>query len=155
MKKYRFHYSLIVYLLMVLVVLAAAAGIALNVLRCTSRDFYVSTWNVLTVAVMFLTCAILIVVVAALFIRTEYVIKDAKLIIRYGIIKNQIALAAATELIFYKKTEKLVLHYDEDKYVVIQLKPELHEAFIADCRAENPNLIYDTRTSPDEEEPQK
>ncbi len=155
MKKYRFHYSPIVYALMVLVLLAAGAGIVLNVLRCISREFDVSTWNVLTVAIMFLTCTLLIVVVLSLFIRTDYTFKGAKLTIHYGIIKNEIALAAATEIVFYKKTEKLVLYYDEDKYVVILLKPEKHEEFIATCRAANENLRYDTRTSPDEDEPQK
>ena len=155
MKKYRFHYSPVIYCLMVLVLLAAGAGIVLNVLRCTSRDFDVSTWNVLTVAIMFLTCTLLILVVLSLFIRTDYVLKGAKLTIHYGIIKNEIALAAATEIVFYKKTEKLVLYYDEDKYVVILLKPEKHEEFIADCRAANDKLRYDTRTSPDEDEPEK
>ena len=155
MKKYRFKFSPLIVSLMILVLLAAIAGLTLNIIRCCSEDFDVTAWNVLSVALMLFVCALLIVIVIGLFFATYYTFKGDKLVTRYGIIKSEIAIKAISEIVYFKKTEKLVIYFDEDKYSVVVVKKDWYDDFVREIRKINPAIRYDSKTSPDEDEPDK
>lgn len=155
MKKFRFKFSPLILSLMVLVLLAAGGGFALNLVRCLADTFDPTVWNILSVAIMLFVCVLLIVIVVALFFATYYTFRGDKLVTRYGIIKSEIAISAVTEVVLFKKTEKLVVYFDEDKYTVIVVKKEWYDEFIEEIRKINPAIRYDAKTSPDEDEPEK
>ena len=55
-----------------------------------------------------------------------------------------------TEITHFKKSDKLVLYYKPDKYVVIVIDPLCYDDFVKTVRQINPMIIFDSQIDGEE-----
>lgn len=144
MKKFNFKYSKSVLLLLVLVVVLSAGGCAWNIAYAL-QYVGLNTTKVVTSLIICFLCAFLTVFALSALLYGKYVIKNGYLICYFGFIKSKINIKEATEITHFKKSDKLVLYYSNDKYSVIVIGNELYEDFILSIRQVNSQIKYDVK----------
>lgn len=75
-----------------------------------------------------------------------YSVKKGKLKLILGIIFITYDLSDVSEIIYFKDKEKLVMYYGE-KFIIILLPRQKHDAFVKSLREINPSIIYDNKVS--------
>ena len=92
-----------------------------------------------------LSLGFLVIAISAYF-NSYYTIKDNKVILRWGIIKNVIDLSEVKEIKLLTNNGKLELVFNDDCYFVIATKPEWYESFIDEIKACCPSIIFTQET---------
>ena len=75
----------------------------------------------------------------------EYVIDEKNLTLKIGLIKNKTPLEEIVAITLFKKSNKLVLYFADQKYTVIVIKPEDYDQFILELRSKNSKIIYNSQ----------
>lgn len=144
MKKYRFNFSVLVYILSIVVLFLACAGVFFNV-----KTYFFplnNNFEKVTAVIFTLLCFLLIAFIISLTLFSAYVFKNNKLYVRFGIIKINLGIKNVQLVKEYKTLKKLVLVFSDAKYTVIVIKPEKFESFIKDLKVLTPNALYETES---------
>ena len=141
MEKFRFFYSPLVKILIGIVIAIAAAGLTLNIITVIN---YAKSNAVLAViyGVLCLLTALLLAEAVAIAFYGLYRIKDGYLYSFFGFIYSKTDVKNIVAAQVFKKTEKLVVYYKDEKFSVIIISPEKYEDFIAALLKENPDIKY-------------
>ena len=75
----------------------------------------------------------------------KYVIKDGKLYTCFGFIRTKIEVEKITAVIHFKKSDKLVIYFNQNKYAVVVISPSEYDNFISALREVNPKIAFDNR----------
>lgn len=141
MKKFRFDYSPLVKALIFLVIVISAAGLAFNLITTVN---YASDKTLL--AILY---GVLCILTAALFFESLaiafyglYKIKGGYLYSCFGFIYSKTDVKDIIAVHVFKKTEKLVVYFKDEKYSVIIISPEKYDEFIAELLKANPDIRY-------------
>ncbi len=152
MKKFRFNYSVTVWLLLSAVILLLAGGLAYNVYNTVSFTGR-GAGNFVIYLLISLLNGFLLAFAVSVAVNGKYVIKNKKLYSYFGFIRSFADINDVVQITHFKKSDKLVLYFKDAKYTVVIISPEKYEDFIFALREENRQIIYDSRTD-GEDEPQ-
>ena len=144
MKKFKFKYSSIVWVLLAIISCLAIAGCVWNTYSAIS---YLK-FNILKAVSNFIMaglCLAMLVLVLSVMLYGRYVIKGQVLLVKFGLICYKIDISKITQFVHFKKSNKLVAYYDGDKYTVIVISPSKYEDFILSVRENNKSIIYSSQ----------
>lgn len=149
MKKFRFKYSPLVWVLLAVVLALAIAGLVWNVLNlidCLPLGATKLTINVVLVVIN----ALFLAFVVSVMVYGKYVVKEDKIVCYLGIVRSTYKIKDVVEITHFKKSDKLVVYFDNSNYTVIVINPALYDKFILAVRDKNKRIVYDTKIDGEE-----
>ena len=161
MKKFNFRFTKLTKVFIYLGLALAAAAIAVNTYFVIANGISSAanpTIKIIQYAAMYFAAALLLVVLVSLLISSYYAIDGKRLITSLGIIKTKYDIDAIQSVLLDRNTKKLSVFFAENRFVVIVVKDEWHEDFVAELLKVNPNIefsINSKENTPDDEEKKK
>lgn len=141
MKKFKFKYSPIVWVLLSVVLIFCILGLTLNILNIINYSAVKNFELISHVCLIVLTAFITVFVFGVIFYG-RYVIKKQALYTYFGFVYVKTAIKDIVQITHFKKSNKLVVYFSDQKYSVIVISPNEYEQFILELRKENPQIIY-------------
>ena len=144
MKSFRFKYTVLIWVLLTAILCLSLAGVGWNIFNVIefSRLNAVKTT---TYSIILVFSALLCIVVIGVMLYGKYVIKDGKLYTCFGFIRTKIEVEKITAVIHFKKSDKLVIYFNQNKYAVVVISPSEYDNFISALREVNPKIAFDNR----------
>ena len=128
------------------------AGMALAV-----AAFAVNTWSlfaegvtsapqiiypILRYTLIYILYVLLLVVLISLLVSSYYSVDDTTLKTSFGIIKSKFKLENIDNIILDRATKKLAVYFKDGNYMVVVVKEEWYEDFVAALLKGNPQIEY-------------
>lgn len=145
MKKYKYKFTPLVVVLLISLSLIALICLGLNVYRIfdnISKNNQITIMNWISYAVIILLSIIAIVLVVSIFIKSYYQINENSVILRWGLIKNQIELKSVKQIKLSKVKGRLELIFEDESYFVILTSQLWFEEFVDQIKSKNPEIIF-------------
>ena len=145
MKKYKYKFTPLVVVLLISLSLIALICLGLNVYRIfdnISKNNQITIMNWISYAVIILLSIIAIVLVVSIFIKSYYQITENSVILRWGLIKNQIELKSVKQIKLSKVKGRLELIFEDESYFVILTSQLWFEEFVDQIKSKNPEIIF-------------
>ena len=144
MKKFRFQYSPIVWILISIILVMCLLGFVWNIFNLTEynalNNFKFVSYIVLAVVTFGLT-----VFSISLLFYGRYVINNGYLYTYFGFIRSKININDIFCITHFKKSDKLVIYLKEQSYSVIVISKDSYDEFVVALRAQNKEILYDTK----------
>lgn len=128
------------------------AGIALSALVVGLTTYYLIVsdigsavnivYPVLQYSLMYFVAVLLCVILISLLISSYYSIDGKIFKTSFGIIKSKYDVDKIESIILDRATNKLAVYFDENNFIVIVVKEEWYEEFIAALLKANPKIEY-------------
>ncbi len=134
-----------------------ALGIGLSVYRIFDNGGLRAFNDWLKYPFFILVCVLGIIVLAALLIKSQYVVDDKNLTTQFGIIKSKCAIKDITSVILDRDTSKLTIYMGEN-FSVLSVRPSWNEDFVRALLKVNPDIEYSytvKENKPDDEDKKK
>lgn len=143
MKKFTFKYTPTVWVLLSVVLGLTLAGIGFNVFNLVN---YIpsGTTNTVIYSVIIALVSVLMIIDISFMVGGRYLVKDKVLFVCFGFFKSKISLDDVRAVVLFKKSNKLVLYYGQDKYTVIMIADTLYDDFVSAVRKENKKILFST-----------
>ena len=145
MKKYKFKFTNLILILMLVGVLVAIGCIVANVFRLFAKingSYELTIYEYISFPIIFLLAIGFIVIVVFAFLNSYYQIKDEKVILKFGIIKNVIELKDVTEIRLLTQKSKLELIFNDESYFVIATNPDWFDSFVDEIKQVRPKIAF-------------
>ena len=144
MNKFKFKYSALVFILLILSLALCVAGIVWNIFNAIQFANVTTIKLISSLVIVVLTFVLLVFVLSVLF-YSRYVIKDGYLYTYFGFVKNKTPVSEIVEVTKFKKSNKLVVYFSTEEYTVIVIAPEFYDEFVMAIRNANKSIVYDAR----------
>ena len=144
MKKFRFLYLPIIWVLISIILVMCLIGFGWNVYNLT-RENLSNTFNIVSYCFLALITLGLAIFSISLLFYGRYVIKNAKLYTYFGFIRSTIDISDIVCVTHFKKSNKLVIYLKEQTYSVIVISPDKYDLFVLALREQNKEILYDTK----------
>lgn len=144
MKSFRFKYSTLVWVLLSLVLALSLCGLVWNVFSIIEYAG-LNTIKVLSASVLTALCLLLTIVSVSIMLYGKYVIKGDTLYTYFGIIRSKLEISKITQIIHFKKSDKLVAYFNQKDFIIILIAPAFYDAFTLALREVNKAIIYDNK----------
>ena len=144
MKKFRFKYSPLVWVLIGLVIVIFALGFIWNVFNLAKGNLS-NTFNIVSYSFLSLITLILTVFAISLLVYGKYVIKRGYLYTYFGFIRSKIEIKDIVCITLFRKSNKLVIYLKDQCYSVIVISPDCYNDFVLSLREQNKEIYYDTK----------
>ena len=155
-KVYKFKFSPLLIALAVLGLVLCAAGLGLTTWQLAEAlaEGGPSVYECITYALMYLVSVLLAVLISAMLIRSQYVITDSELIMRFGLIRQKYDLKKIFSVHLFKGADKLAVYFDDFRtnYIVIVVKNTWYDDFIRELTARNERIAFTFSSAEEEEE---
>ena len=145
MKQYKYKFTPLVIVLLIALSLIAVVCIGLNVYRLIdniSKNNQVTLMNWISYAVIIILSLIAIVLVISIFVKSYYQITENSVILRWGLIKNQIELNSVKQIKLSKLKGRLELIFEDESYFVILTSQLWYEEFVDQIKSKRPEIIF-------------
>ncbi len=130
---------------MLFVVLALSiVGLIWNIFNLTEY-VWAGAFKITIYALIIAITAFLTVFVISVLLFGRYEIKNGFLYTRFGFVFSKEKIEGITQIIHFKKSDKLVTYFSDDRYTVIVIDKGEYEKFILSLRKINPKIIYDVK----------
>ena len=150
MKTYKFKFSKPTFIICIIAILAAFAGIGYTIYRIYMYGFS-SPLLIIQHVVVLIAALLVILIFLALLVHSVYKITDKEIILWFGIVKQVFKIEDIESIHLFTKTNKLVLYFKNEKYTVIVVKPEWYNEFNKEILARNDKIRYDVSTTDKDE----
>ena len=144
MKSFRFKYSQLVWVLLLLVFIILLAGVCWNVYTLIA-NWGVSTTKTVTNFITLALTLFLLVFAISIMAFGKYTIKDGHVVVHFGFFKTKTPVSEIVQFTHFKKSDKLVAYFKDAKYSVIVISKDSYQDFVLAVRELNPSIIYDNR----------
>lgn len=144
MKTFRFKYSPLVWTLLVLVLLLSLGGLAWNIFNIVEYS-WADVFKIASFAIILAATAFLTAFAISVMLFGRYVIGNGKLRTRFGFISTATNVSDVVQITHFKKSDKLVVYFSDQKYSVIIIDRSEYDDFVLALRQLNPSIIYDSR----------
>ena len=144
MNKFRFKYSPLVWVLLVVVLLLALSGLVWNVFNLITYLDFGTTKLIINLLLVVLN-ALFLLFVLSVIVYGRYLIKNDKLVCCLGVIRTTYKIKDVTEITHFKKSDKLVVYFTDASYTVIVISPTKYDDFILALRSKNRRITFDSR----------
>jgi hypothetical protein len=150
MKKYKYTFPTTALVFLILGCIASIACFTLNVIRFSnllSQNVEITLYNYISIILsVLLSLAFLVIAITAYF-NSYYSVKDKKVVLKWGVVKNVIDLKEVKEIKLLTNNLKLELIFNDDTYFVIATRSEWFESFIDEIKTEMPNVLFTQETN--------
>ncbi len=143
-KVFKFKYSNLVWILLAVVGVLALSGLVWNIYALIETAM-LGTVKIISHSLMIILTLFLCVFALSVALYGRYVLKDKYLIQCFGFIWSKIPLEEIIQITHFKKSNKLVAYFKDEKYTVIVIDPLLYGDFIMALREFNPAIYYDVQ----------
>ena len=141
MKKFKFCYPTIVWVLIAIVCIFSLVGLGWNIYNLISfLDSGIV--KIISYVVIILLNALLCVVAISLAVYGRYVVKGDYFYACFGIIRSTYSINEVVEIAYFKKSNKLVVYFESAEYTVIVIDQKDYDDFVKVLRDINPKIIY-------------
>ena len=144
---FRFHFSPLLLTVLVAGVILCAACIALTTYQLVEfiKADPSSVYGWLKYILMYVASILLLVILSAILIRTQYIVTDDEMILQYGIVKSKYKLKSIYAVEILEKSNKLIVYFNEfkTKYSVIAVKEEWCGEFVKTLQDKNEKIEVD------------
>ena len=144
MKSFRFKYSSTVWVLLFLVLILSVAGVLWNVFNLIEYS-WAGTFKIAVYTLLVIMTGALTILVLSLMVYGKYVIKNNCLYTCFGVFKNKTPIKEIIQITHFKKSDKLVMYFNDNKYTVVVIAKENYEQFVLAVREVNPSVIYNAK----------
>ena len=144
MKKFRFQYSPLVWILISIVLITCALGFVWNVFNLTKGNLS-NTFNVVSYSVLVFITLGLTIFAISLLVYGRYVIKNKSLYTYFGFIRSKINISDIVCITLFKKSNKLVIYLKDQCYSVIVISHDKYDLFVLALREQNKEIYYDAK----------
>ena len=144
MKKFRFKYSATVWVLLAVVVILSTAGMVWNIFNL-KEYLWAGAFKVTVYALIVLITAFLSLFALSVMAYGYYVIKKDCLYTQFGFVGSKVKISEITEITHFKKSNKLVAYFKDEKYSVIVIEEQNYDEFIKTLREINKEIKYSVK----------
>ena len=144
MRKFRFRYLPVVWVLLSVVLILCAIGLYLNILNIIEYSFAKGYDFISAICISVINAFIAVFVLGVMFYG-KYTIKKEMLYTNFGFIYTKTDIKDIVQITHFKKSDKLVVYFVDQKYSVIVISPADYEQFILELRKKNPQIIFNSQ----------
>ncbi len=144
MNKFRFKYSPIVWVLLAVILAVCSVSIYLNVISVVEYS-WANGFKIVGYISLLAISVFIIVFVISIAIYGNYTIKNGYLYTYFGFIHTKTDLNEIVQITHFKKSDKLVIYFKEQKFSVIVIAKSEYDSFVLALRGENKTIIYSTQ----------
>ncbi|MBQ8426507.1 MAG: hypothetical protein IJX16_01965 [Clostridia bacterium] len=144
MKKFRFKYSTSVWVLLMLVVVLSTAGMVWNIFNL-KEYVWAGAFKITVYALIVAITAFLSVFAISIMVHGLYVIKKDCLYTQFGFVGSKVKISEITEITHFKKSNKLVAYFKDEKYTVIVIDEQNYDEFVKYLREINKEIKYSVK----------
>lgn len=163
MQKFKFQFTKLtkVFIYLGLALAVAAAGVNTYLLISNGVASAADpTIKIIQYSAMYFAAVLLAVVLISLLISTYYCVDDQnkKLVTCFGIVKTKYDVEKIESVLLDRNTKKLSVFFSESRFIVIVVKEEWYEDFVAALLKVNPNIefsINSKESKPDDDNDSK
>lgn len=148
--KFPFKYSTFIHIALAVVLIASLGGLAWNIFNLISY-VYLGVFKIIMYSVIILLNLALCILALSLIFFGQYVINEKHLICCFGFIRSRYSISDITQVVLFKKSNKLVVYFNNNKYTVILISPAMYEDFTIALRKHNPSITYNTEIDGEEQ----
>lgn len=159
-KRYRFRFSPLILTLLCLGLVLCAASLALTTwqfLGFLETGDLSSAYDWMKYFILYFVSVLVAVLFTAMLIRSEYVLTDSQLLIRFGIIVSKYDLKKIFSIQHFHGSNKLTVYFDDfkTKFMVIVVKSEWYDDFVKSLLERNERIEFDFVTAEEENDLKK
>lgn len=141
MNKFYFRYSKLVIVLLVAVIILSGAGLVWNIYNIVHYAL-LDAMQTVVYSVITVLNAVVFGFALSITIYGRYVIKRDTIYCCFGLIKSKYKIAEIYQITHYRKQDKLVVFFADQKYTVIVISPAKYETFVERIREINSQIIF-------------
>lgn len=153
--KYKFSALTRVFIWLGLALSATAFGITLyNVISKNYNDSSNPVYPIISYCALFFASALMAVLLISFLVSSYYAVGENKFKTSFGFIKSTFKTDDIVKIVLDRETNKLTVHFKDASFVVIVVKAEWYEDFIAEILKCNTSIEYSIiskTNSPDDE----
>ncbi len=140
-KKFKFVIKRHVIVMMIAAYFLCLLGLFLNILKVVNwKDL--TLWGWLSCILMLALCVLLIVFLTSAFIKAHYVITDDAVVAKYGLLKTKVRFKDIEEVIYKKKSDKLVIYYTGNCLLNVTINPNDYNEFVDSLKESCKDIKY-------------
>ena len=149
MEKFRinFKYATLIYILIGVGVLVGALSLYLNVKNLI--DAYngellkIDSFNFVSKILFTLLSLLLITYGISLILACNYKVNEKVIVFRIGLLRSKYEISKIIRITHFKKTDSLVVYFNDQTYTVIIISPNDFERFIKTVREIKNDVIFE------------
>lgn len=157
MKVFKFKYSKLTTAFIYIGLALAVAAFGVTLYTVIKGDVFRTNnpvYPIISNSVMFLVSVLLFVILISLIISSNYSVGNNTLTTSFGIIKSKFKIDTIKSVMLDRQTNKLTVHFVNNSFILIAVKPEWYDEFISELIKNNPNIEYtinSKQNSPDDQ----
>lgn len=156
MKIFKFRYSKLTTAFIYIGLALAVAAFGVTVYNVIKDDILLTNnvYAIIGHSIMLLISVLLFVILISLIISSYYSVGNNILKTSFGIIKSKFHLENIKRIVLDRQTNKLAVHFVDESFIMIVVKPEWHDEFISELLKNNPKIEYtinSKQNSPDDQ----
>ena len=141
MKKFKYRFSPLIWVLLSLAMLIAVCTTIINVLQIidyANKGLQIDYTKIIVIFIAILFFAFIIVVI----VNSNYEITQTELKTRLGFIVTGVKLKDIQEIVLFVKDKRLSVIFKDEEFTNIVISPLLYNDFIKSIKATAPHIIY-------------
>lgn len=145
MKTFKYKFTPLLKVLMVLGMILCVAGFAVNLVFCI-KDGVSSAANpvypALQYALMFFVTVVAFALLLSIMIFSAYIVDGKYFKTRFGFVTSKYDVEKIAGITLDRKTDKLTVTFTNQEFMVIVVKQDWYEDFVQALLAANPRIEY-------------
>lgn len=146
MIKFRYKFRPWVLAVIIIAVVIAAAGIAMNVYRFIAAGDSADSYEYVSFVIAILVLTVGLVVFSAALFSSYYTITDSELVLNWGFLKNRLPIKTMTRVVLEQTRMQLVIYYNADEFFLINAKTVEYLDLIEALRKKNGKIVFEIST---------
>lgn len=145
MKVFKFSFSKLTTIFIYLGIALSVAAFGVTLYTVIQGDFLQSSniiYPIIGYAAMFVVSVMLLIILISLLVSSYYAVGNKILKTSFGIIKSKFNTDNIEQILLDRATNKLAVHFIDKTSVMVVVKPEWYDDFIAELLKCNPSIEY-------------
>lgn len=157
MKVFKFKFTKLTTAFIYIGLVLSVAAFGVTLFYVIKGDFLQASnmvYPLISHIIMFIVSVLLFVILLSLIVSSYYSIGDNILKTSFGIIKSKFKIDNIESVILDRTTNKLTVHFADNSFILIVVKPEWYDEFISELLKCNPKIEYSVKSkenSPDDD----
>lgn len=141
---FKLKFPTVLYALLCLVVLLSGAGFLWNVYNLI-YFIGVGGFKIVTSALLVAVTGALSVLALSTLFYCRYTVKNKTICLHLGLFKLKASTDDVCEITRFKKSDKLVVYFLDNKFSVVMIDRKDYDDFIVAVRNQNPSVVFDVK----------
>lgn len=140
---FKFKYSALVWVLLACVLALSLVGLIWNAYNLI---YFInsSVDKITSYSLIVLAIGALFVIALGVVFFGRYTVKNGVFCMHLGFFATKYSTDEITEIVHFKKSDKLVVYFSDQKYMVVMIANENYDNFVLALRNQNPKIAYNS-----------